>query len=135
MMKRDKKTIQQVEIILEKYITSRDDDVLLWSWLVTEFYPMPEHMPRSWYEVASIIAKTPSFDYIARCRRIIIEKYNYTKYLPTTLSIAANRSIDKVKWNRYAKANPYAVNKNADITPYDNYPSHMTPNEIESAGI
>jgi hypothetical protein len=136
MKKKDKlKTLQQVEVVLEKYVSSRDDDLILWSWLMTEFYPLPERMPSNWYELASIINHTPSLDYIARCRRNIIDRYKYMKFLPTTLPIATNRGIDKVKWNRYAKANPLAVNMESNITAFDNYPSHMTPNEIERAGI
>lgn len=131
-MRKSNKTINQVETILQKYPQTRDDDVLLWSTLVADYYPLPERIPVNWYEVATIIARTPSMDYIAKCRRNIIEKYKFKKFLPTTSSIASFRGIDKVLYERYAKANPSEV----EIEPIvSNYPSHLTPSEIDQLDI
>lgn len=131
-MKKDNKIIQQVEETLSKYIASRDDDILLWSLLVADYYPLPERLPQTWYEVATIIAKTPSMDYIAKCRRNVILKYHYMKFLPTTSSIASFRGIDKVIYKEYAKNNPLEVNIEP---PASNYPSHLSPNEIDRLDI
>lgn len=131
-MRKQNKTINQVEETLKRYLPARDDDVLLWSMLVADFYELPERIPVNWYEVATLIAKTPSMDYIAKCRRNIIEKYKYTKFLPTTSSIASYRGIDKVLWDRYAKANPSEVEIDQ---PASNYPSHLTPSEIDQLDI
>lgn len=132
MIKPLKSVIKQVEYCLDQYPGTRDSDTYLWAVLVSTFYPMPERIPATWQEVAEVVAKTPSIGYISKCRRKIIERYDYKKYLPTNEAIANFRGINNAQYKRYAKANP------SEITPepiLSNYPSHMTDAEIAELDI
>lgn len=124
---------KMVEEVLSKYPHSRDNDLYLWAQVASDYYPLPERKPETWYEVAMLLQNTPRLDQIATIRRRIIAKYKNKKYLPTTKELAVFRGFSVRAWNKYARENPDEVE--LPQPPASNYPSHYTPEQIAEMDI
>lgn len=93
---------QRVEYCLENYPETRNSDIELFARLCERFYPPFEKPLYNWRDLAATMHQVPSLDHIARCRRRVIQRNNYKKYLPTVKEIAIARGIQQSVWQDYA---------------------------------
>lgn len=96
---------QKVEHCLDKYPETRNSDIDLYARLCENFYPPFERPIYNWRDLAYAMHSVVSLDHVARCRRKVIRKYNYTRYLPTDRGIALHRGYNEQVWRDYAVAN------------------------------
>lgn len=107
---------QRIEYVLDKEPMARDSDLYLQATLCEWFMPPFERPITNWTEYVNIMRTLPSLDHIARARRIVIQKHNYTKYLPTNEEVAKARKIAEDVWLAYTRqqniSKPVAVSAN-----------------------
>lgn len=95
----------KVEYCLERYTDAKNSDIDLFARVCENFYPPFENALYNWRDLAGAMHAVPSLDHIARCRRKVIRKHKYQKYLPTIKGIALHRGLNEKVWNEYATAN------------------------------
>jgi hypothetical protein len=96
---------QKVEYCLARYTDATNSDIDLFARVCENFYPPFETALYNWRDLAGAMHQVPSLDHIARCRRKVIRKHNYRKYLPTNRDIAIHRGLNEQIWIDYAKDN------------------------------
>lgn len=99
----------KVEHCLERYVEARNSDIDLFAKVCENFYPPFERGLYNWRDLAGAMHQVPSLDHIARCRRKVIQRHQYKKYLPSVHSIAIHRGLNESVWKQYAVQNKIPI--------------------------